>query len=329
MEDATKNQNTFGKSNPPESFAKLYAKKTTHRANAIVPADNFALQAKQQPTNPSYPEFPTPKQLGRMEQLPHYETLDQQFREASAYGQHSEYTNNWQKVRKGENDTIKDGLGVIMSMLKGFSLKKLVPVTVGVSILLGGFMLLKSVTTSSQGTGFASSAMSVNDAARLKDEVKNELLEEQRDQQITESMEFLKQASTRYKSAPTGDVPLIDDANQLRATQVAIRNNMNLYTTIYLHNELVVHHLDILQKTGVDNNDLRATMFSLYELEQRAYDNIREIQSMLDQLDALYDGDRGRKLELRVMLNQAIVQLNQTNAEVIVLIKRLDKFFVN
>ena len=284
-------------------LAKLYSQKTATRHNTLVPG-------QEEPAGEDF-QHSNETQDGYQEYA----------RSSYSSGQ------DWAKVKKGEKDSFGSLLGKLGSSLKHLSLSKLVPIGIGLGVLAGGFVLVRNVTLPI-GTGEASN---LSDAALeiVRAEEREALLEEQRDEVVSESMQFMSRATSRFEEAPAGDVPLIDNANEITATREQIRNNMNLYTTIYLHQELIEHHIERMEEAGVENDDLKATMYSLFELEKRAYDNVREIESMLNELDSLYDSDRGRKLELRAVANEQIVQLNQTHAELQVMIERLDRFFVD
>jgi hypothetical protein len=312
--------------NPTQNFAsklsQLYTQKTESRANALIPAARYGITKAQNNSTTTYPQ---PKWS------PDFDATDyDEYSQSTFSSEEMLYADNnqWQKVRKGESNSLKNILDPLTQLFSTISLRKLVPITVVVGVLMAGFVLIKGVVGSTNGTSYASG---LNSAALdiVKDEAKQELRDELKDEQTTKDMKFLASASNRFKSAPSGDVPLIDNTNELKNTQKAINDNTNLYTTIYLHKDLVTQNLDELKANGVDEKDMRATMFSLFELEKRAYDNIREVDSMLDQMDNLYDTDRGKKMELRAISNEQIVQLNQTNAEIKILIQRLDRFFVD
>lgn len=301
---------------PPKEFAALFASKTHDRFNAIVPVD----LGHEQPQS-----GPAPIQESVIE-LPQSEgpaTFAQQFNSKSAFGE----THNWSKVKKGESDGLGNMLKGFGSLFSGFSMKKLIPGALGLSVILGGFLVVRNISTPTE----SSSASGVSDTALaiIKDEVRDELILEQKDEVVTNSMNFLKQASVRFENLPSTDVTLLNSSNITDDTRANLENNMKLYTTIYLHKDMVNYHLDQLEAAGVENNDLKATMFSIFELEHRAYENVIEIESMLDELDSLYQVDRALKLEIRAIANEVIVQLNQTNAELVILIQRLDRFFVD
>lgn len=308
---------------PPMKLAELFARKTHIRENKLV-------VAKSNDINPVFLDSTGASEFtnnqGKFQETFSADNLQSQIN-GNTDPFHQNVNHDWTKVKKKSKNHQFSIFSIVGSFLKNISLKRVVPVAVGVSILFGGFAVLRSLGNPDQ----LSEAGNVDEGVEeiIRQDEREIVLLELSDKQVSASMDFLKKASVSFESSPAGDVKLIDSANDLQPTRQTLQNNMNLYTSIYLYEELSIYHLDTLRDLNVENNDLRATLFSLFELEKRAYDRGREINAQLTELESLYDSDRNRKLEVRAVANENIVQLNQTQAEIQILIKRLDRFFVD
>lgn len=280
-------------SNNPK-LAELYATKTKARHNTLIPSQNVT----------------------RFSQA----NLEQD------YTQHHS-SPDWSRVRKGEQDSLGGlvtGLGTVFGRVFW---KKLFPVAAAVAFLGIAVLTVQGISTPwgvSEASQLSDASLEILLAAE-----REAVMAEQRDEQIASSMDFLATAANRFQESPAADIPLIGENNEIGLTRSQLRENMNLYTTIYLYQDLVEYHLTRMEQAGVENNDLKATLFSLFELEVRAYEKVREIESMLNEMEDLYDSERGRKLELRAVANEQLLQLNQTHAELMAMLERLDRFFVD
>lgn len=326
MEDQTihyysGSEDSYQTQKPPMNLEELFAKKTHERMNSLVVSNN---------TNPLLVENSGADMLPNNTTKFAQEFSNSSFNKQASRGLdpfHWNTKSQWTKVRKGEKDTFKEFFVNTARFFSSFSLKKIVPAAIIASVLIGGITIIRSVSDPDSISEARGVESEVEDSIRQDEREK--VLQEQKDEQITNSMTFLKQARNRFESVPSGDVKLIDSANDLSVTRQTLQNNLNLYTTIYLHEELAIYHLDELRDAEVGDNDLRATLYSIFELEKRAYDRAIDIRALLDELDTLYDSDRNRKLEVRAVANESIVQLNQTHAEMLILVSRLDRFFVD